>query len=260
MKRLTHEQKLAAALGAVDEPFLTRDDTRVVVREGWLQTITPSSAGAVLHEVIRSRVPAERVDAVIDEVVSQNRAMGKPTKWCVGPWTEPADFGDHLTRRGFRSWAVRGMGIDTDAAPAHDAAVEVHDVCEGALDVFVETSLRGWNVPSEQAATEMRTIARELARTPRRTWLFTAHVDGEPAGTAGVVLRENAGYLFGTQVLERFRGRGVYRALVAARLGLLRARGVAYAVTHAREATSAPMLEHLGLETLFRYACHWLDP
>jgi FMN phosphatase YigB (HAD superfamily) len=53
--------------------------------------------------------------------------------------------------------------------------------------------------------------------------------------------------------------RGVYRALVA-RLAFLRERGIAYAVTNAREATSAPMLEHLGFETLFRGACYELAP
>jgi len=40
----------------------------------------------------------------------------------------------------------------------------------------------------------------------------------------------------------------------------LRDRGIEYAVTHAHEATSAPMLEHLGFETLFRGACYQLDP
>jgi hypothetical protein len=47
--------------------------------------------------------------------------------------------------------------------------------------------------------------------------------------------------------------------LIAARLAFLRERGLEYAVTHAREATSAPMLEHLGFETLFRGACYQLD-
>jgi hypothetical protein len=56
-------------------------------------------------------------------------------------------------------------------------------------------------------------------------------------------------------VLPAARGRGAYRALVAARLAFLRARHVEYAVTQAREATSAPMLEHLGFETLFRSTC-----
>src|SRR5678815_5315526 len=41
-------------------------------------------------------------------------AHGKPVKWCVGPWTKPAGFGERLTRRGFSNWGVRGMGAATD--------------------------------------------------------------------------------------------------------------------------------------------------
>lgn len=75
-------------------------------------------------------------------------------------------------------------------------------------------------------------------------------------GTAWLSLREDYAYLLGTQVFEAARGRGAYRALVAARLAFLRERGIDVAVTHAREATSAPMLEHLGFETLFRSRCY----
>ena len=78
-------------------------------------------------------------------------------------------------------------------------------------------------------------------------------------GTAGIFGRDRCGYFVGGVVQPSARGRGVYRALVAARLAFLRARGVPYAVTQAREATSAPMLEHLGFETLFRSTCWRLD-
>jgi hypothetical protein len=78
-------------------------------------------------------------------------------------------------------------------------------------------------------------------------------------GTAGLILRGDYGYLVGAQVVEAARGRGLYKALTAERLAFLRARGIGYAVTHAREATSAPRLERLGFETLFRSKCYVLE-
>lgn len=75
-------------------------------------------------------------------------------------------------------------------------------------------------------------------------------------GAGAILLREDYGYLVGTAVKEGARGRGVYRSLVAARLAFLRERGIDYAVTQARESTSAPILEHLGFETLVRGRCH----
>jgi hypothetical protein len=44
------------------------------------------------------------------------------------------------------------------------------------------------------------------------------------------------------------------------RLAYLASRGIAIATTHAREATSAPILERLGFRTAFRYTVHRFDP
>jgi hypothetical protein len=59
--------------------------------------------------------------------------------------------------------------------------------------------------------------------------------------------------------LPRFRGRRAYGALLAARLTALRAAGVTLATTHARDHTSAPMLERVGFETQFRYTIYRRD-
>src|SRR4029453_9172393 len=90
-----------------------REDTVVVERPGWFQLITPSAPATHLNEVIVSTVETADAERVIDEVVAGYRRIGKPTKWCVGPWTRPEDFGDRLARRGFRHWEVRGMGCQT---------------------------------------------------------------------------------------------------------------------------------------------------
>jgi len=55
----------------------------------------------------------------------------------------------------------------------------------------------------------------------------------------------------GGVVLPAYRGRGLYRALVAARLGHALARGLELATSQAQAATSAPLLEHFG----FRAVC-----
>jgi GNAT superfamily N-acetyltransferase len=62
------------------------------------------------------------------------------------------------------------------------------------------------------------------------------------------------------QVFDAHRGRGAYRALLAARLARLRALGIGLATTHAREHSSAPILERLGFETVFRHRVYQLDP
>jgi len=60
-----------------------------------------------------------------------------------------------------------------------------------------------------------------------------------------------------TAVLADYRGRGLYRALVQARLAHARARGITLATSHAHEATSAPILETLGFETVCRFPMYF---
>jgi GNAT superfamily N-acetyltransferase len=136
--------------------------------------------------------------------------------------------------------------------------VAIDAIDERNVDAYVDTLARGWDLPDDQREPTRDDVRRALSRSPRSAFFFLARVDGEPAGTTGLIVRERHGYLVGAQILDRFRGRGLYRALIAARLALLRDAGRTLAVTHAREATSAPMLEHLGFETAFRSRCYLL--
>jgi GNAT superfamily N-acetyltransferase len=235
---------------------MLRDDTEVIDRPGWHQIVTPSAPGTLLNEVVLSAVAPEDAERVIDDVIAMYRAHAHPVKWCVGPWTRPEDFGERLARRGFVSWDVRGMGCDSTLALTTPPDVRVVEVGEDGLDAYLSTAMRGWSVPADQREAERRTHLTALAEDPRRAHFFAAKRDGRCVGTAGILLRGSYGYLVGTQVLAAARGGGVYKALVAGRLAFLHDRGISFAVTHARESTSAPMLEHLGFETLFRSKCY----
>lgn len=252
----TLERKREACLRASMSRDLVRPDTVVVERRGWYQLITPSAPGNVLNEVVFSQLGDDEVEETIDRTVHTYRTHGRRTKWCVGFWTKPGDFGEHLARRGFTSWDVRGMGCETTLGPSAAERIAVAEVTEDNLDTFIATMLQGWSLPAAEAQTERRIHLAALRAVPRSVHLFIAHLDEVVVGTAGLILRGDCGYFLGTQVLEAFRGRGAYRALVASRLAFLRNRGVTYAVTQAREATSAPRLERLGFETLFRSKCY----
>ncbi len=237
---------------------LVRPDTRIIERPGWYQVHTPSAPGSVLNEVVLSCVDSSEAERVIDETLALYRSSGHPTKWCVGPWTRPEDFGERLARRGFSSWDVRGMGCDTAALDTAPLRVTVDEAPEQSLDSYVATELQGWSLPPAEAQPHRAAYLAALRARPRTVHLFVARLEGAAVGTAGLVLRDGYAYLLGAQVLEATRGLGAYRALVAARLAFLRQRGIGYAVTQAREATSAPILEHLGFETLFRSKCYRL--
>lgn len=256
----TAERKLEAALRAPLVRMYVRADTRIIERPGWYQVVTPS-ARTYLNEVVLSQLDDDDADRVIDETVATYRAHGVRMRWSVNPQTRPADLGERLRRRGFEAVPFRAMGIDTGVSLAANAErLSVADVEAADVHGFVRTMLRGWSLPEGEVEEESRLHAAVLAHVPRMVHFFGAKVDGEWAGTAALGLRDGYGYLLGGQVLASARGRGVYRGLLAARLACLHARGLQYAVTHAHEATSAPILGHLGFETLYKGTSWCLAP
>jgi GNAT superfamily N-acetyltransferase len=80
---------------------------------------------------------------------------------------------------------------------------------------------------------------------------FLAFVDGEPAAAAYASYTPLGLLLFGGATVPPFRGRGAYRALVAARAEEGVARGTPVLVTHAGR-MSRPILERLGFEPVAR--------
>jgi len=88
----------------------------------------------------------------------------------------------------------------------------------------------------------------QLAAANHRHILAT--VDGEPAGSASISLYPPSGATInGGAVRPKFRGRGVYRAMVAARLAMAREAGVSGLAVWGGH-MSAPILARLGFETV----------
>jgi GNAT superfamily N-acetyltransferase len=80
--------------------------------------------------------------------------------------------------------------------------------------------------------------------------VYLAYVDGEPVARASGSFSEHGVALFGGSTLPEARGRGAYRALVAARWRDAVARGTPVLVTQASP-MSRPILQRLG----FREVC-----
>jgi ribosomal protein S18 acetylase RimI-like enzyme len=237
-------------------------DLRRIERPGWVQLITPSFRTGGLNEVAFSALADDEADDVIDATIAEYRALGIAFRWAVPPGSAPADLGARLVRRGLvESWG-RGMaratappGEEAPAAPA-DPAIRVEELDDPAgADVFTRVMAEGWGVVDPEP---LRRVHDLLLATPaRRQRLFLARLGGEPAGAASYVAFPRSAYLLGAVVLPQFRGRGLYRALALTRLADARARGLELATCHAREATSAPILERLGFATIRRFAIYF---
>jgi GNAT superfamily N-acetyltransferase len=232
---------------------LVRPDSRLVQRPGWYQILTPSCRHSFLNEVILSDTPEAETDRVIEAVMQEYVALGVPFKWCVGPWTQPPDLGDRLTRLGFRRLDVLGMVLETAAwaAPGPRSEATIETVTEANLDEFVTTYIKGWEFSAADQAATHESVSKALSdpRCARRFYL--ARSQGLAVATASLFLKESSGYLTGGNVLAGHRHQGIYRQLVAHRLEVLRELAIPLATTHARRVTSAPILERLGFKPVF---------
>jgi len=135
--------------------------------------------------------------------------------------------------------------------------VSVAQVTDANFQDYLAVNVQGWSLDStnQSAVKKLRTM---MDHPKCRS--FVAYRDSAPIGCSGLILREGYGYLVGAVVLEKFRGAGAYRALIQARLDALLALGLPFGVTQAREATSAPILEKLGFETVFQARMYLFEP
>lgn len=235
-----------------------------IERPGWVQLVTPSFRQGGFNEVAFSALADDEADAVIDATIAEYRALGIRFRWAVPPGSAPADLGARLVRRGLtESWG-RGMARataaelaeTTGAAAPLDPAITVEEADARTIDTFTRVMAEGWGTdPGPLAAAHAVSLAMPDAE--RRHRYFVATYAGEPVGAAGYVAFPRSAYLLGAVVLPRFRGRGLYRALAAARIADAHARGISLATSHARESTSAPILERLGFATICRFAIYF---
>jgi GNAT superfamily N-acetyltransferase len=231
-------------------------DTRVIERDGWYQLITPSSGSYHGNEVVYSRVDAARAEATVRDTIRAYAAHGLPFRWCVGPPTEPPGFGALLERHGFTCMAGRGMSVAPATWTAKPAQIEIEAVTRANVEAYVTAFAAGWDLALDLAS-RCEDVGRALATGRFR--FAMARVDGAVVATAGFVIKPTSAYLVGGNVLAHHRGRGIYRALIDHRLGQIRALGIPLAVTQAREATSAPILEALGFATVYRSRMYLLN-
>jgi len=121
------------------------------------------------------------------------------------------------------------------------------------LDQFLRgTWLGSKRIQGLQGGARAFVLARVAERIKRPLLIITANANQAEN------LYDDLGFFLGEErELPPFRKRGLYRAMVAARLAHARAHGIPLATSHAREATSAPILAALGFDTVCRIGVYF---
>ncbi|KUL38672.1 GCN5 family acetyltransferase [Streptomyces sp. NRRL F-4489] len=203
--------------------------------------------------VLWSDLDEATADAAIAAQVRHFTARGHGFEWKAYAHDRPADLGARLRAAGFTPEPAESLMVARSDGPAAAGepppGVRLAEVTgpEGVeLVVRVHTAVFGTS-----AARLRHRLLTRLARDPGTLVLTVALADGEPVSAARLELPAGTDFagLWGGGTLPEWRGRGLYRALVARRARLAAARGFRYVQVDATD-QSSPILDRLGFAML----------
>ena len=158
-------------------------------------------------------------------------------------------------------FAMAVADFDPDAlTPATD--VEVRWSVD--LDVMIDAAELGASVFGGTASDRDALAAEHLGEVVKYRsgggGAAVAYLDGRPVGSGGLTVVDGMDARFwGGAVLPEMRGRGVYRAVLAARLAYAREAGADLALVKGRVQTSGPILRRAGFEAFGQERSYLID-
>ncbi|WP_328978213.1 GNAT family N-acetyltransferase [Streptomyces canus] len=194
----------------------------------------------------------------LDELIARQRdffaARGEAVEWKTRSHDTPADLAERLRAAGFvpeeRETVLVGRAAEMAVRqPAPPEGVTLRRVTADAdMRRIAAMESAVWGQDWSWLADDL--IGR-VAAAPDDIAVYVAEADGEVVCAAWLVFRAGTGFasLWGGSTLAEWRGRGIYRALVAVRAALAVSRGVTYLHVDASD-DSAPILRRLGMHAV----------
>jgi GNAT superfamily N-acetyltransferase len=181
---------------------------------------------------------------------SQNKEYG----WIVGSNPSPPDLTGRLRRDGMtKEWELAGMILtDLDTAIPVIPTVRIRQITRADLDLASRVLSPALEIPEDAARiindAELRSQEAGLGH------VYLAYLEGvpEPVAFASSIYLEKSSIvvLFCAATLEAYRGRGIYKSLIARRLADARRDGMQAAVVQAVRTSSAPICRKLGFREI----------
>jgi GNAT superfamily N-acetyltransferase len=221
----------------------------VEAAEGVLRILAPGDQTSC---IIWSDLTAETADAVIAAQKQYFADRGTAVEWKFFDYDQPADLAERLLAAGFEPDDEELMLIAETAAI--DATVVLPDGVRlvpvtddaGVAALMTVHDLAFTDHPSPELGGR---LLAQLREAPEQLQLVVAMAGDEPVSAARIEFPAGTDFagLWGGGTVPGWRGRGIFRALVAYRAGLAAARGYRYLQVDALP-TSRPILERLGFE------------
>jgi ribosomal protein S18 acetylase RimI-like enzyme len=215
---------------------IRRADGEVLIEDDWAGVVT-------------SDLDETTADAGIAAYVAKFAALHREWEWKHYSYDRPADLADRLLAAGFTPEPTEALlvaAIDelpTEAAlPSGAELVPVTDADTAAMFVKVHDEV----FDGDDSA-----VGRKLLADKENQRGFVVVAEGGPVSCARVEFHHGTDFasLWGCGTLEQWRGRGLFRALVAHGTKLAADKGFRYFQADASD-DSSPILQRLGFALL----------
>jgi GNAT superfamily N-acetyltransferase len=216
---------------------------------GVLRWLAP---GTQTSRITWSELTSGSADAVIAAQVRYFAARGTPVEWKLYDYDQPADLAQRLLAAGFVADDEELMLVAETAAV--DSGVKLVDGVRldpvtGQAGVEAMMAVRDLAFAGHPSPGLGERLVTQLRDAPELVQMVVAMAGDEPVSAARVEFIPGTDFagLWGGGTVPAWRGRGIFRALVAYRAGLAAARGYRYLQVDALPA-SRPILQRLGFK------------
>jgi predicted GNAT family acetyltransferase len=214
------------------------------------------------HYILYAHLLESEAADVIARQTAEFRAMHQLVEWKVYSHDQPVTLGGLLQGAGWVSSPPESLMLFDLSEP----------VASSPLPPQAEIRrVRGREALSDVESVDQAAFGRvnEFLRQNVAERLdnpnlaqYVAYWEGVPVSAGRVETRSGGSFasLFGGGTIPAFRGRGLYRALVAERARFAREQGARYVLVGALDGTSRPILERVGFVRIAGIVCWELRP
>jgi GNAT superfamily N-acetyltransferase len=241
---------------AADEPGAVVEADGAVLR--WVAPPGQTSC------VIWSALTDETADAAIAAQRTYFTRRGTPVEWKYYDYDTPADLPGRLLAAGFTPEDEEVMLVAETAAISPDvvlpAGVRLVPVTDEA-GVAALMAVRDLAFPDDPPGGMYERLITQFREAPEALQMVVAMAGDEPVAASRIEFVPGTDFagLWGGGTAPQWRGRGIFRAMVAYRAGLAAERGYRYLQVDALP-TSRPILERLGFEPVARTTPYVFTP
>jgi len=203
--------------------------------------------------VLWSDLDETDADVVIAEQIAYFTELGRDFEWKLYGHDLPTDLGQRLTAAGFTPEPPETLMIGEADALTLDAQLPdgirlLPATDRAGVDLVADVHEKAFGTDSSRLRAR---LLDQLAAEPDTVVAVVALAGDEPVSSARMELVPGTRFagLWGGGTVEAWRGRGIYRALIAHRARIAADRGYRYLQVDASD-QSRPILERLGFSPL----------